>query len=637
MLQTAFLTVAGYSLQAAVVILVVIPVRFLLRKLGAPTVVSYALWAVVLFRLLCPVSIESSVGVIPEEIADVPQEHAVVDYQHVPMDTAILAPYLSLGDAMGGSVDGVDFTYKSETAGPNQDGSGRIFPMEALLLTLGVLWPVGIAALVIYSVIAWLRLRRKLVGAVPLEGNIRLADRISSPFVMGVFRPKIYLPSSLSETEREYIILHERNHIRRLDHVVKILAFAALCIHWFNPLVWLAFCLSGKDMEMSCDEAVVKKLGEGIRADYSASLLKLSTGRTVIAATPLAFGEGDTKGRIKNLAKWKKPAVWITVVAVLLCVAVIVLCATNAKGPADNTDIPQQAGQPEPPPRQFGPDQTYVPERCLYMSPFSSFLALGGDSGYRYQMGDGGFYMIRQDPGTAIPPSEAKIPLAEGNGWAKWEMFPWTDKEWETLFWPEGMWKLDISGYGKRQYCALSQGYCLLRMDGELWLADIKEDDKIGTHVWSIYQLVPQSTKGVVQWEFAPTLSSRQPYFRFEFDMEYDEISANCTERLLVDLDGFEHPAGEPGIYSPESDYALRFPAGHAVYWCPWDANRANATQATISFAVNKDEQTVCFCTVYISGHRVEESGNWIYTATLVGTGLVMEQNPDGGAVIRVK
>jgi hypothetical protein len=185
------------------------------------------------------------------------------------------------------------------------------------------------AALLIYSTVSLIRLKRKLVGAILLRDNIYLADHIDSPFVMGQIRPKIYLPSSLAEKERDYILLHEEHHIRRGDHVVKLLSFIALCLHCFNPLVWIAFILSGKDMEMSCDEAVLRKLGGDIRADYSASLISLATGRRIIAGTPLAFGEGNTEGRIKNIAKWKKPAVWVIVVAVIVCVVLAVCLITN--------------------------------------------------------------------------------------------------------------------------------------------------------------------------------------------------------------------------------------------------------------------------------------------------------------------
>lgn len=154
------------------------------------------------------------------------------------------------------------------------------------------------------------RLRRRIVGAVRLRDNIYLADHIDSPFVMGVLRPRIYLPSTLAEGERGYIILHEQCHIQRFDPAVKLLSFTALCLHWFNPLVWLSFLLSGRDMEMRCDEAVIRQLGDGVRADYSASLLSLATGRRILAGAPLAFGEGDPKSRIENLLRFRRPKTW---------------------------------------------------------------------------------------------------------------------------------------------------------------------------------------------------------------------------------------------------------------------------------------------------------------------------------------
>ena len=153
---------------------------------------------------------------------------------------------------------------------------------------------------------------------------------------MGVFRPRVYLPSSLAETEREYIILHEQYHIRRLDHVAKLLFFAALCLHWFNPLVWLAFILAGKDMEMSCDEAVMGRISRDIRSDYSASLLHLATGRNIIAGMPLAFGEGNPRSRIKNVMSYRKPSFWVLSLAVLVCVTAAVCFLTDSVGAEEN-------------------------------------------------------------------------------------------------------------------------------------------------------------------------------------------------------------------------------------------------------------------------------------------------------------
>lgn len=156
---------------------------------------------------------------------------------------------------------------------------------------------------------------------------------------MGLIHPKIYLPSAISDAEQSYIIQHEKHHIRRCDHIVKLLAFAAVCVHWFNPLVWLAFALSSKDMEMSCDEAVMKQMGRDIRADYSASLLQFSTGKRVILGTPLAFGEGDTKERIENIMKYKKPTIMMVVLAVVVCVGLTACLSSNPQFRTEKNDL----------------------------------------------------------------------------------------------------------------------------------------------------------------------------------------------------------------------------------------------------------------------------------------------------------
>jgi beta-lactamase regulating signal transducer with metallopeptidase domain len=152
----------------------------------------------------------------------------------------------------------------------------------------------GMAVLLIYSIISLVKLQKRLRHAAHEKDNIYIAEHLDTPFVMGFMRPKIYLPASLSEGEKRCILLHERMHIRRFDHVIKIVSFFVLCLHWFNPLVWIAFLISGKDMEMSCDEAVIKELGGDVKKEYSSSLLALATGRRIIGGSPLAFGEGDT-------------------------------------------------------------------------------------------------------------------------------------------------------------------------------------------------------------------------------------------------------------------------------------------------------------------------------------------------------
>ena len=317
------------SIAASVVIVFVLAARLLLKK--APKVFSYALWSVVLFRLLCPFSIPTGFSLLALTDAPIRQTAAhTTQVQYVQPDLVHTEfPQVDL------PVPGVSQAVNQ--ALPQGEEQLVADPLEApvALLTLG--WMAGMALMAVYSVLSMLRLRRRLVEAVPLRDNIYLADHIASPFVLGVLRPKIYLPSTLSAEEQKYIILHEQYHIKRLDHLVKLLAFLALCIHWFNPLVWLSFFLAQKDMEMSCDEAVLQTLGAHIRADYSASLLSLSTGRRVVGGTPLAFGEGNAKGRIQNLLTWNKPRKWVVALAALVCVAVVASCGTS---PRERSTIP---------------------------------------------------------------------------------------------------------------------------------------------------------------------------------------------------------------------------------------------------------------------------------------------------------
>ena len=325
------------SLTASVAIVLVILLRLLLKK--APKVISYALWGVVLFRLLCPVSIGSNFSVY--NLFDAPAQESgtitsVIEY--VPSNI-VHTEYPSVTLPVPGISDVIN------EALPQGQEQLVADPLEAPMSFATYAWMIGVLVMAIYSIVSYIRLRRKLSVVVPLRDNIFIADDIKSPFVVGLFRPKIYLPCNLGDKEQEYIILHEQHHIKRLDHVMKALAFLALAIHWFNPLVWVAFILASKDMEMSCDEAVIRKVDGDVRADYSASLLTLATGRRIIAGTPLAFGEGDTKGRINNLSKWKKPAVWVVLIAVVACAVLAVTVLTNPITMGDhfvltNTDSP---------------------------------------------------------------------------------------------------------------------------------------------------------------------------------------------------------------------------------------------------------------------------------------------------------
>ena len=342
-MEEYFLTVLKMSLTAGYIILIVLLARLILRK--APKIFSYALWAVVLFRLLCPVSVSSGFSILPA----VQAQSAGEGQTTVHVYTGISAMNSQVNEYLAGHPYPVELT-PSEWEGGD---IGAVYLDDVTRMVQAAapdwaaiacrVWLAGAALLLGYSVVSLLRLRRKLAGTLPLEGEkgVLLADHIPSPFVLGVLRPKIYLPSDLPESERDYILLHERTHICRGDHILRALAWLAVALHWFNPLVWLAFHLAGKDMEMSCDEAVLRKIGRDVRADYSTSLLRLSTG-TRLPAGPLAFGAGDPKGRIKNIRRDKKPALWVIVLALAGVLCAGAALATNPgafSGPGKPADF----------------------------------------------------------------------------------------------------------------------------------------------------------------------------------------------------------------------------------------------------------------------------------------------------------
>ncbi len=311
-----FTKVLDMSFASSIVILAVLLVRYLLRK--SPKILSYVLWAVVLFRLLCPVSLTA-----PISLLEVSNPRVSVTTERTSSVSYLPAEFSYIPAQM-------DSEPEVNAVIPQPEIKKETKPSVLTILT--VTWLVGVLIMVLHSCVSYLQLYRRLIGATPFRDRVYLADHIPTPFILGILSPRIYLPSDTPARERQYILAHEQHHIRRGDPVIKVLAYAALCLHWFNPLVWAAFFLAGKDMEMSCDEAVIRKLGPDIRADYAQTLLRLATHKRIIAGTPLAFGEGDTKGRVINMANWKKPKTWVILVSILLCIAVLFLCAVNPGG-----------------------------------------------------------------------------------------------------------------------------------------------------------------------------------------------------------------------------------------------------------------------------------------------------------------
>ncbi len=311
------LTVLNMSLTASYVILCVILVRLLLKK--APKAISYALWGVVALRLIIPFSFESVFSLIPRNANPAPIPRDIVYQQSPRINSGI------------GVVDSyVNNSLPAPTIGASMN------PLQIYVEVGAYIWILGIIALLVYSLISIFILKRQLKSAQLVEKNIYEAKNLKTPFVLGLVRPKIYLPVGLDASERNYILLHEQTHIHRKDHITKVFAFLILSIHWFNPLVWIAFILMSKDMELSCDERVLKEMNEEMKEDikkpYANSLLSLAIGKHILNGSPLAFGEGNVKGRIKNVLNYKKPRFWVVLVSIIVLIGACIALLSNPVG-----------------------------------------------------------------------------------------------------------------------------------------------------------------------------------------------------------------------------------------------------------------------------------------------------------------
>ena len=309
-----FQQVVSMSLTASLVILAICAARLLLRQ--APKKFSYWLWAGAAFRLVCPFSFPAAFSLL----ALAPAAQTVAETG--PLTEVSYLPGAGLPEAAPG-------VGAADAALPQVAGTGQAL---GLWEVLGLVWLLGAVALVVGALVAYLRVKGQVATAVKFAHNVYECGAFRSPFVLGFFRPKIYIPFGLEPRQREHVLCHESAHIQRRDYLIKTLGFLLLAIHWFNPLVWLAFHLMSRDMEMSCDEKVLAQLGEEARREYSLSLLSIGSRRRFPAPNPLAFGETGVKERVVNVMKFRRAKRWVTVAAAVAVVAVTAACAANPAG-----------------------------------------------------------------------------------------------------------------------------------------------------------------------------------------------------------------------------------------------------------------------------------------------------------------
>ena len=317
MMSAIFLKIINLSYSASWLILAVVAVRLLLKK--APKWISCVLWALVALRLVVPFSLESAMSLLPSSEV-IPADIEMENHPHI--DSGIYA----FNSAVNPVID--------TTFAPTEAES--VNPMQVVVAAGYYVWIAGILIMAVYAIISYLKVRRSVREAALLEKGIMECDEVKSPFILGILRPIIYVPSGMDAETRKLVLAHERAHIQRRDYIWKPLGFALLSVYWFNPLSWIAYILLCRDIESACDERVIRNKTADYMAAYSQALLNCSVQRRRIAACPVAFGETGVKMRIKNVLNYKKPAFWIIIASLAVCVILAVCFLTNPR--KDETD-----------------------------------------------------------------------------------------------------------------------------------------------------------------------------------------------------------------------------------------------------------------------------------------------------------
>lgn len=328
-MDSIFLKLLNMSIVAGWLILAVMVLRLLLKK--APKWLPCTLWAIVAIRLLCPFSLESSFSLIPsaETISPAVVRYAQEPTIHsgIPFINSTLNPIIS------------------QSFAPNPAASAN--PLYIWMYIASIIWVIGLLALLCYAFLSFWRIYRNVQEAVPLRDNIWFCDAVKSPFILGIIRPQIYLSSSTENEQIPYILAHEQAHLKRKDHWWKWLAYLLLAVYWFHPLVWVAYLLLCRDIELACDEKVIKDMDFDGKKAYSNTLLSCSMQKKLILACPLAFGEVSVKERVKTVLHYKKPTFWIISAAIVTCVVVAVCFLTNPKNNTFDVKIVIPAGSEE--------------------------------------------------------------------------------------------------------------------------------------------------------------------------------------------------------------------------------------------------------------------------------------------------
>lgn len=533
-----FLTIVNMSISASWIVLAVLLLRLLLKK--APKWITVLLWGIVAVRLICPFTIESVMSLIPSAETISPE---------IMMDRT---PEINSGiPILNNTINPVI----SESFAPDPATSAN--PLQLWIPTFAVIWIVGIMGMLLYTLISFIRVKRKVETAVLLRDNIFQSENVISPFVLGIIRPKIYLPFKMNEQDMEHVIAHEEAHIRRKDHWWKPLGFLILTLHWFNPLMWLGYVLLCRDIELACDEKVIKELNTEQKADYSQALLTCSVNRRMIAACPLAFGEVGVKNRVKSVLNYKKPAFWIIIVAIVASIVVAVCFLTNpASNTLENIEFLNFEAR----------RQSTVSVLVSDGETYTSVGAVSED-------------LLKELCDIKISKNEVSRNRSEDRD-KSYTLVLQTAKEVEPT----------IYSYVEGWHIHFNSSFT------SVWVEN-------GVKPTLSYRVInPQKAKQIYEdianfagaekltWTYHPMLSYTGHSFKaFLFDFDYTHVEAICTKGEFCSLDVEGQPRGTE----------MRFENGKAVYWTPTEAVIEKVPQKSeVTLAVYNDETQIHKCTV---------------------------------------
>lgn len=562
-MDTAFLNLLNMSITASWIALAVILFRFLLKK--APKFLTVILWGLVGLRLCLPFSLESIFSLVPSA-------------QTIPNDIFYAdAPAIQSGIPV---IDNAINPVLSDSFAPNIGGS--INPIQVATYICAIVWAIGVFAMLAYALISFFRIKRQVREAALLNDNIWVCDRIDTPFILGVVMPRIYLPSAMQESDIKYVIAHEKAHLKRYDHLWKPLGFLLLSLHWFNPIIWIAYVLLCRDIEGACDEKVIKENGTEIKKPYSQALINCSVTRKNINACPLAFGETGVKSRVKGVLNYKKPTFWVVLVGV---VALIITAVCFLTTPTDTTDI-----------KKPNSSININEELSIEVLLESSITTVNRTSNTRNNFVAIDYQILH----TEETANRVTVYL-----WVLYEEYSFSD----TLNLETSSHLPTVITASKNSQQYELKEYWRPHTDLELYETDIK--DKFPEHLWEEalnsqkYTLIQKGNclkraqdhfaqyANKLTWTYTPMHSyTGSSFYSCEFALDYTHIIASCDNGMMKNLKAENQPAGTP----------LRFEKGEPINWSPYEGSMEKIENTSkVHFAIYDGEDMVHSATLVFS------------------------------------